>query len=261
MYFHPMIYKGVKKTASTMKPSEPRHDNQEFDQRGSGRPLKNNYLRAKPSMNKLIPRKCMGAFAFCLLLLTASTVRSYAQSSLELGIKGGGDYMKLGGRSWDGKHYPGFQAGVYGQLNFTSKWSLQPELNFSQTIGKTNDVFNSIYGGPSGQQVTLNYVELPILISFKPIPELSLLLGPQVGYLFAQTTDLLPPAVGETNAFKKSDISIVFGGQLNLGKVKFGIRYATGLNNISFRTTDTWRQYGAQFYVAYQLADLKLKKK
>ena len=213
------------------------------------------------NMNKPDLRKCIGAFAFGLLLLTATTVRTYAQSSLELGIKGGGDYMKIGGRSFDGKHYPGFQAGVYGQLNFTSKWSLQPELNFSQTIGKTSDNFTQIYLGPSGQQVTLDYVELPILMSFKPIPELSLLLGPQVGYLFSQTTDLLPPTTGATDAFKKVDFSIVFGGQLNLGKVALGLRYQAGLNNISFRTTDTWRQFGAQFYVAYQLKDMKLKKK
>jgi Outer membrane protein beta-barrel domain len=231
MYFHPMIYKGTKKTASTM------------------------------NMNKSDLRKCMGAFAFSLLLLTATTVRTYAQSSLELGVKGGGDYMKIGGRSFDGKHYPGFQAGAYGQLNFTSKWSLQPELYFSQTIGKTSDEFNGIYGGPSGQQVTLDYVDLPILLSFKPIPELSLLLGPQVGYAFSQTTNLLPPTTGATDAFKKVDFSIVFGGQLNLGKVAFGLRYQAGLNNISFRTTDTWRQFGAQFYVAYQLKDMKLKKK
>jgi outer membrane protein with beta-barrel domain len=226
-----MIYKGTQKTASTM------------------------------NMNKSDLRKCIGAFAFSLLLLTASTVRTYAQSSLELGLKGGGDYMKIGGRSFDGKRYPGFQAGVYGQLNFTSKWSLQPELNFSQTIGKTSDNFTQIYLGPSGQQVNLNYVELPILLSFKPVPELSLLLGPQVGYLFSQTTNLLPPTVGVNDAFKKTDLSIVFGAQLNLGKFGFGLRYQAGLNNISFRTTDTWRQFGAQFYVAYQLKDLKLKKK
>jgi Outer membrane protein beta-barrel domain len=231
MYFHPMIYKGTKKTASTM------------------------------NMNKSDLRKCIGALAFSLLLLTASTVRTYAQSSLELGIKGGGNYMKIGGRSFDGKNYPGFQAGVYGQLNFTSKWSLQPELDFSQTIGKTSDNFTQIYLGPSGQQVNLNYVELPVLVSFKPVPELSLLLGPQVGYLFSQTTNLLPPTVGATDAFQKLDLSIVFGAQLNLGKFALGLRYQSGLNNISFRTTDTWRQYGAQFYVAYQLKDLKLKKK
>ena len=169
--------------------------------------------------------------------------------------------MKIGGRSFDGKQYPGFQAGVYGQLNFTSKWSLQPELNFSQTIGKTSDEFNGIYGGPSGQQVTLDYVDLPILVSFKPVPELSLLLGPQVGYLFAQTTGLLPPTTGATDAFQKVDFSIVFGAQWNLDKVAIGLRYQAGLNNISFRTTDTWRQYGVQFYVAYQLKDIKLKKK
>jgi Outer membrane protein beta-barrel domain len=229
MYFHPMINKGIQKTASTM------------------------------NMNKLDLRKCMGAFALSLLLLTASTVRTYAQSSLELGLKAGGDYMKIGGRSFDGKHYPGFQAGVYGQLNFTSKWSLQPELNFSQTIGKTSADFNQIYGGVSFQQTTLDYVDLPILLSFKPIPELSLLLGPQIGYAFSQTTGLLP-LQGNQDAFKKPDISIVFGGQLNLGKVMFGIRYQAGFNNISYRTTDTWRQYGLQFYVGYQLFDKKLKK-
>src|ERR1700744_3021283 len=165
-----MIYKGTKKTAS-MKST------------------------AKSTMNKLDLRKCTGVFAFCLLLLTASAIRTYAQSSLEIGVKGGGDYMKIGGRSFDGKHYPGFQAGVYGQLNFTSKWSLQPELNFSQTIGKTTDNFTQIYLGPSGQQVTLDYVQLPVLMSFKPVPELSLLLGPQIGAAVASTTIMLPPQV------------------------------------------------------------------
>jgi hypothetical protein len=218
----------------------------------------------KSSMNLLDLRKGIGAFALTVLLLTASVVASQAQSSLQLGIKAGTDYYKLGGRSFDGKSYPGFSAGIYGKLNFSSKWYLQPELDYNQTIGKTSDDFSTIYGGYSGQQVNLNYVSVPILLGFKPIPELSILLGPQYGYLFAQTQGLLQSNLNSnqngTKPFTHSDVSIVFGGQLNLNKVVFGIRYYNNLNNISFRTTDTWRQYGFQFYIGYQIKDMKLKK-
>lgn len=214
----------------------------------------------KPSMNKLVSYKWSASLAVFLLLLTAS--HTYAQQSLQLGIKAGGNLMKIGGRSYDGKQYPGFSAGIYGKLNFTSKWSLQPEIDWNQTIAKTSEDFNSIYHGVSFQQVNLNYVAIPVLISFKPSPWLSILVGPQYGYLVSQTTNLLlDPTLHDKKAFNKNDLSIVFGGQINLEKVVFGLRYQAGLNNICFSTTDTWRQYGFQFYVGYQLKDLKLRKK
>ena len=222
--------------------------------------IKQTASKMKSSKNKLDLMKGIGMCALTVLLLTASTSSTYAQSSLQLGLRAGMDYMKIGGRSFDGKHYPGFAAGVYGKLNFSSKWYLQPELDYNQTIGKTSDLFNQIYVGASDQQVNLNYVSVPILMGFRPIPELSLLLGPQYGFMFAQTQNLLQgPGEQNTNAFKKSDVSIVFGGQLNLNKFIFGIRYSANLNNISYKTTDTWRQYGLQLYVGYQLKDLKLK--
>lgn len=214
----------------------------------------------KSSMNKLALKKSTGKLAFCLLLLTASVVKSQAQSSLEIGLKAGGDMMKIGGRSFDQKHYPGFVAGVFGKLNFTSKWSLQPELIWNQTVGKTTADFNQIYLGISDQQVILNYVALPVMVAYKPVPDLSILLGAQYGFLVQQTQNLLPHEPG-TDAFSKSDLSIVFGGQLNLGKVIFGVRYSAGLNNICYRTTDSWRQYGFNASIGYQLWDVKLKKK
>jgi hypothetical protein len=214
----------------------------------------------KPSMNKLAFNKWSASLSLVLLLLMASVTRTCAQQSLEWGIKAGGNLMKVGGRSFDGKQYPGFSAGVWGKLNFTSKWSLQPEIVWNQTIAKTSGDFNSIYGGVSDQLVNLNYAAIPIFVSFKPNPWLSILVGPQYGYLVTQTTGLLPKQPG-TNAFNRNDLSIVFGGQLNLNKVIFGLRYTAGLNNISYSTTDTWRQYGFQAYIGYQLGDFKLRKK
>lgn len=202
-----------------------------------------------------------GIVTLSLLLLTVSVTRTEAQSSLQLGIKGGGNYMKIGGNSFDGDHYLGLSGGVYGKLNFTSRWSLQPELDYNETVAQTSDAFNQIYGGASQQPVYLQYVAVPVLVSFRPIPELSILVGPQYSFLFAQTTNLLQvPSERNTNAFNRNDLSIVFGGQANLGKVILGARYSVGLNNISFRTTDPWRQYGFQFYLGYQIKDIKLKK-
>jgi hypothetical protein len=213
----------------------------------------------KSSMNKLAFNKWSGILLVFLLLTASST---YAQQSLQLGVKAGGNMMKIGGRSFDGTSNTGLSAGIYGKLNFSSKWSLQPELNWNQTNATTSADFNPIYGGVSYQQVYLDYISLPVLLSFKPIPQLSILLGPQYGYLVSQTTGLLQyPGEQNKNAFNKNDLSLVFGAQANLGKVILGLRYSAGLNNICFSTTDTWRKYGMEAYVGFQFADIKLRKK
>jgi outer membrane protein with beta-barrel domain len=235
MYFHPTkaTIKATKKTASIMKLVS----------------------------NKLDLLKCAGIVTLSLLLLAATATSSQAQSSLQLGLKAGGNYMKIGGNSFDGGHYFGLSAGVYGKLNFSSKWSLQPELDWNETVAQTSSNFPTIYpGGVSQAMVYLQYVAVPVLVSFKPIPELSLLLGPQYGFLVSQTSQLLQgPGQLNEHAFNQNDLSIVFGGQANLGKVILGLRYSVGLNNICFQTTESWRQYGLQFYVGYQLKDIKLK--
>jgi hypothetical protein len=210
---------------------------------------------------KSCTKKLTGTIAFSILLLFAFIGETRAQSSLQLGIDGGGNYMRVGGRSFDQKYHPGIHAGVYGQLNFSSKWSLQPELDFNQVICNTSQGFSDIYDGIYPQLVSLDWVTVPVLVSFKPIPQLSLLLGPQYSYLVSQTQGLLPPQDGHTNPFTHSDLALVFGGQLNLGKFMFGIRYWEGYSNIGFETTDTWRQYGFQAYIGYQIKDIKLKKR
>jgi Outer membrane protein beta-barrel domain len=207
---------------------------------------------------KSCTKKLTGTIAITILLLFAFAGETHAQSSLQLGIDGGGNYMRVRGRSFDQKYHPGIHAGVYGQLNFTSKWSLQPELDFNQVICNTGQGFSDIYDGIDPQLVSLDWISIPVLLSFKPIPQLSLLIGPQYSYLVSQTKGLLPTG---QNAFTHSDIALVFGGQLNLGKVSLGVRYWEGYNNICFETTDTWRQYGVQAYITYQLKDIKLKKR
>ena len=199
------------------------------------------------------------------VLLAITTFHSYGQLSIQsaqIGLKGGGNFYKIGGRSFENKTYPSFTAGAYAELNFTPQWSLQPELSWSETIAETGDQFNVNYPGAVTSKLYSNYISLPVMIAFKPVPELSILLGPQFDYLVTQTTGVLPPTYNNKDVFSKVDVGIVFGGQLNLGKVKVGARYFVGLNNVNgINTTDTWKVHGFQLYVGYQLWDLKMKKK
>jgi hypothetical protein len=197
-----------------------------------------------------------------LLLLTLTAAHAYAQKSMEWGLKAGGNYFKVGGRSWDQSYRMSFSGGAYAEINYSKYFTLQPELLFNQVLAKTSGDFNLIYAGyqpVSYQLVSVDYISVPILLVYKPIPLLSIILGPQYSFAVAQTSGLLQ-ADKSKNVFSRSDLALVFGGQLNLGKVKFGLRYQAGLNNVNaINSTDAWRTYGLQFYAGFQIGDRKLK--
>jgi hypothetical protein len=201
------------------------------------------------------------AFATLLLLILTAT-HSYAQKSMEWGLKAGGNYFKVGGRSWDQSYHTSFSGGAYAEINYSKYFTVQPELLFNQVLGKTSGDFTNIYSGyqPVGfQLVSVDYIAVPILFVYKPIPLLSIIFGPQYSFAIAQTSGLLE-ADPNKNVFSHSDLSLIFGGQLNLGKVKVGLRYQEGLINVNaINSSDNWRNYGLQFYVGFQIKDRKLK--
>ena len=213
-------------------------------------------------MTSSIKRRSI-VLSFVLLAITA--FQSYGQLSIQsaqIGLKGGGNFYKTSGRSFDNKTNPSFSAGAYAELNFTPQWSLQPELSYSETISQTSEEFGQIYPGAVSSKLYSNYISLPVMVAFKPVPELAILLGPQFDYLVAQTTGVLPPTYNNKDVFAKANFGIIFGGQLNLGKVKVGARYYIGINDVNgINSTDDWRMHGLQAYVGYQLWDLKMKKK
>src|SRR6185312_769887 len=128
--------------------------------------------------------------AFATLLLTLTAAHSYAQKSMEWGLKAGGNYFKVGGRSFDNTYNVSFSGGAYAELNYTSKFTVQPELLFNQVLCKTSEGFTNIYSGlePVGfQLVSLDYIAVPVLFVYKPVPLVSVIIGPQYSYLIAQT--------------------------------------------------------------------------
>ena len=188
-------------------------------------------------------------FVFTILIL------SFSQGSAQgfhLGAKIGTNISQITGRSFDQGFQWGFSAGAFAELNFTSKWGIQPELLFNQTQTQTATNFNDVYEeGINSRSVSLNYLSIPILLSYKIIPILSIQVGPQFGILMNTSQNITTNGV---NAFKNGDFSMVGGAQVNLGPIKLGARYIYGITDINDVTnTDTWKNQNFQLYFGLRI--------
>ncbi|HTQ63756.1 MAG TPA: porin family protein [Puia sp.] len=190
------------------------------------------------------------SFILTFVLVTTLTAGSYAQG-FHIGVKGGANITKIDGESFDQGFKLGYTLGGFAELNFSKTWGIQPELLWTQSKTTTTNDFNQIYDGFYNQDVTLNYLTIPVLLSFHPTPLLSLQAGPQFGILLSQPNNL-GESIGK--AFKSGDFSVVGGAQLNLGAFRVGARYFIGLNDINdLSNEDTWKNQGFQLYIGLRL--------
>ncbi len=190
------------------------------------------------------------SFLLAVSLLTMTVIGAQAQG-FHLGIKAGANMDKIAGQSFNDGYKLGYGLGAYAQLNFSKTWGIQPELTFNQSQTTTTTDFNLIYHGYYGQNITLNYMNIPILLNFSPSPLLTFQAGPQFGILISEPKDL---GNNISNAFKNGNFSMVGGAQVNLGAFKVGARYVVGLNNINdISDQDKWTNQSLQFYLALRI--------
>jgi hypothetical protein len=193
--------------------------------------------------------KKVSMLVFAVFVLSVSHIRA---QGIHLGVKAGTNLSEINSRSFDNGFQWGFSAGAFAELNFTSKWGLQPELLFSQTNTQTANNFNDIYlNGINSQNVSLNYMTIPVLISWKPIPLLSFQLGPQFGILMNTSETITGNGA---NAFKSGEFAVVGGAQVNLGGFVAGARYVSGVTDINNVTSaDTWKSENIQLYIGLRI--------
>ncbi|MDF2189509.1 porin family protein [Paraflavitalea sp. CAU 1676] len=192
-------------------------------------------------------KKTLALLAFALALTSVSFAQGF-----HLGVKGGANIFKVDGKSFSEEYKFGYHLGAFAEININEKWGIQPELLWSQTNYRTGNKFSDLY--PEGQNDVkgkLNYVSIPILLSFRPVKLISFQVGPQFGIMTSQDKDLL----GETKeAFKSGDFSMLGGAQLNLGALRVGGRYVVGLTNINdIDNKDKWKNQGFQLYLGFAI--------
>jgi hypothetical protein len=185
-----------------------------------------------------------------VILITVMSIGANAQG-FHVGVKGGANLFKIDGRSFNEEYNFAYNVGAFAELYFDKSWGIQPEVLWNQTNFRTAQNFNEIVPqGFNDTKGSLNYLTMPILLSYRPSKILSLQVGPQFGILVNQTA-IVDSAKA---AFKHGDFSLVGGAQLNLGGLKIGARYFIGLNNIGDVTSvEAWKNQGAQVYIGFRI--------
>jgi len=200
----------------------------------------------KPKDNKMKTK----AVFLALFLIAVISTESSAQG-FHIGIKGGANLFKIDGRSFNDEYNFAYNVGAFAELYLNNHWGIQPEMLFNQTNFRTATDFSTIVPeGFDDVKGSLDYLTMPILLSYRPSKILSLQFGPQFGILVNQT-NIVDSAKA---AFRRGDFSLVGGAQLNLGGLKLGARYFIGMNNIGDVTNvESWKNQGAQVYVGFRI--------
>ena len=156
-----------------------------------------------------------------LLLTLGLADQSQAQSvKPRFGITAGSNLTSIGqfqsgNVNYNSDYMFGFKGGVFADLPFTSTFGLMPQVLYNQKGGKVSETV----GGTNGQiKVRTDYIDVPVLLAFKPSPEITLTAGPQMSFLLSQSTDIsvnnaASPTITDTKDFRKS----IIGGNVGIG--------------------------------------------
>jgi hypothetical protein len=198
----------------------------------------------------------IGAIAFILQV-------SNAQSGFVFGVKGGANYSN----QYDSKNSDftatskfGFAAGAFLNIPLGQYLGVQPEILFSQKGFKAE---GKVLGSPYDLTRTTNYIDVPLLLTIKPIEYVSIVVGPQYSYLIKQT-DVFSNNLftsEQTKEFtnenlRKNVLGFVGGLDVNAKSVVIGLRAGWDVqNNNGDGTSNTPRYKNAwtQLTVGFRL--------
>lgn len=181
------------------------------------------------------------SLVLALTLTTITALKTQAQlipddehvlkPTYHFGVKGGMNMSLVNGSQFDNTFKSGYDFGFFGEINLTPQWGVQPELMFNQTNYLTGGNFANTYqNGTDNYSGKLNYLSIPILITYTPVKWLSFQVGPQLSFLLNSDKNLLQ---GAGTAFKNGNFSFVLGAQANVKRLKFGLRYVPGITDLN----------------------------
>lgn len=177
----------------------------------------------------------MKKILFILVSCVLFTLSAHAQK-VRYGVKAGFSYANVKVKNSNADDLLGLNAGVFAQYDLSSRFSIQPELLFTQ-------------GGAKGDyKLRLNYLTLPVMGKFRIINNLTIEVGPQVGYLISARSD------GEnlTKGFEEFSFALNFGlGYKIMKHILVDIRYVQDFKNINAVTDVNMKNQMLQLAVGY----------
>ena len=201
----------------------------------------------------------MRIFSFLVLLFV--TVSLHAQKkSLDMdhenffrfGGKAGVNINKVNGVSFSKSFSYNFQLGGFVQFNFSNRFGIQPEINFVQSSAEISSdgtvIYDDLLGGGSQKKVSMNALEIPLLLNINlgPSKRVKLQLGPAYSGLLSQKIDSLVQGI---RIYKKSEWSALGGIWFQLPLFNLGFRFKQGLSDINgIDNRQTWKNQAFQVF-------------
>ena len=189
-----------------------------------------------------------------ILLLTAlfasAALYSTAQDrdAFKLVIKGGATASNVydsEGEEFDANMRLGYTAGAGLEIPIGTLLGIHPEVLVTQKGFKGS---GSLLGADYSYKRTTTFLEVPVLVAFKPFEFLSIVAGPQFAYLMSERNEF-DAGIGfdqeeqfENDNIRKNILGFVGGVNLNFNHVTVGARVGFDFqNNRGDGTADTPR--------------------
>lgn len=172
------------------------------------------------------------------------TVMSLAYSQ-SFGVKGGLNVSTVSkDNGWkDTNAKIGYFAGVFMHASVNNILSIQPELLYNN-MGVKYDNTNTSH------TLDLNYIAMPIMFQFEPIPRLYFEAGPQFSYLFSNKnkyeTDSKTIIEKDKDAYNQLDLSAGVGLGFRFNNMALGARYLFGFTDIKKSGSTSWNNSDKQ---------------
>lgn len=158
------------------------------------------------------------------------------------------------GENFTADNRAGFVTGVFMQVPIVKYFGIQPEILFSQ---KGFNAKGSMLGNRYDVSRTLNFLDLPVLVSFKPTEMFTILAGPQFSYLLSQNDVYADGGnnVSQVQEFnndnlRKNTLCFLTGADINIKQFVFSGRVGWDLSNNNGDGTSTSPRYKNVWYQA-----------
>ncbi|MES1215426.1 MAG: porin family protein [Bacteroidota bacterium] len=198
---------------------------------------------------------------FFIFLVLLSVVAVHAQQ-VNIGVKADLNYFRVNGDGMSQQFNAGVSGGGYAEIKINDKWSIQPELLYSQRNTRAKDFskyFSASASLSASNDAFLSYISVPVVVKYKFYQNWSISAGAQYNYLVYADEDLLKDG---KEAFKKNDIGVVAGVDYAVSKrVGFYGRFYYGLNDINnINTFHVWNAQEFKVGIAFSLVGYKQNK-
>lgn len=213
-----------------------------------------------------------------LIALLAFAIPTFSQ--VEVGIKGGLNYVNMNVKNDflspnnqisfldDNRYRLGYHAGVFSTLRIAEKFSVSPELLYSNKGFKMDERANDdIYH--------FNYLNLPVMFGYEAINKLTLEAGIELGYLISNTikTDSSDTKMS-SDFIEKKDFALAAGIKYKITEnfsvnARYSHSFYSAFPHSTITFTDLFGQHAGtgqvkyrnrtfQFSLAYRLAKFQV---